>query len=401
MKTYLIMGSLLLSHALHAETLQLLPPSNGDLQVLTLRASKAASIGSEDRQPVQFVWPLAQDSALAAPTPYLADSREFWVDVDAKQLANGYAIHTTSPGALIRVSVAGDAKAGARLPNIEIEHAGQLLSEGNGLQAVADHQALKAAGVEFGRDTQVYKLDDALPAGRFVLRAPKANAGVLLHVNEPQSDLHLQLQTEASTASAGSSLTVKARLLEGEQDKRVDRIGGLLTAPNGDSFVIEFKPSAEGYVAKVRLPKAALAGPELWDVHGFASVSGTAAGVHYLRDAKTSFAMAAGSARFTGSVEKAAGRAIALNFAVEAASAGRFELRGTLYGTRNGELVPFAQAHSAAWLEAGAGSIPLNVSSAMLKEAGVSAPFEIRALELNDQSRLAKIEQRAMGLRID
>lgn len=401
MKSYLLIGGLLISSALNAETLHLQPAAQGDLQVHRLVASKAAKVGSVDRAPAQFVWALDTAVELQRPEPYLADSREFWAEVDSKALAGGYRFHTTAPGALIRVSVASPAgKASGELPALELEHAGRLLSEGEGFSAVADRQALKAAGVEFATDTKVFKLSDKVGAGEFVLRAPKAGGSLLVHVNEPQSDLHLQLQTEADTAGAGDRLQVRAKLLEGTQAKSATRIGGLLTAPDGASYTVEFKADGDGYLATVRLPKAAMAGPELWELHGFVAASDGAEAL-YLRDAKTSFAVSAASARLSGTVEKGKGRGIQLRFDVQAASAGRYELRGTLYGTRAGELVPFAQAHSAAWLDAGNGQLALDIDKSMLSKAGVQAPFEIRGLELNDQSRLAKIEQRAVGLRIE
>ncbi|MBD8527109.1 DUF4785 domain-containing protein [Pseudomarimonas arenosa] len=401
MKSYVLIGSMLLSASLNAETLSLLPPAQGDLQVHRLVASKAAAVGSLERDAAQFVWALEHDIELQQPSPYQADSREFWAELDAKALAGGYAFYTSAPGALIRVSVSGTTSKSATLPALEIEHGGRLLSDGDGFSAVADRQALKAAGVEFASDTRVFKLDDQLPAGRFVLRAPKAQGGVLVHVNEPQSDLHLQLQAEAGTASAGGRLNVRAKLLEGQQSLSATRIGGLLTAPSGESFEVSFKPDADGYLASVQLPKAAQAGPEQWELHGFVALHGQDVDAVYLRDAKTSFAVAAASARFAGTVSHAKGEGIQLRFDLQAASAGRYELRGTLYGTRDGKLVPFAQAHSAAWLEAGEGQLALDIAKSMLSEAGVHAPFEVRALELNDQSRLATIEHRARGLRIE
>ena len=91
---------------------------------------------------------------------------------------------------------------------------------------------------------------------------------------------------------------------------------------------------------------------------------------------------------------------VAVDLGVDVAGPGRYEVRGIVYGTdRAGNLVPFAAAHSAAWLDA-AGSLTLTVEPKLLREAGVRAPFEIRDLRLLDQGRMGVLHRQARGIEI-
>jgi hypothetical protein len=54
---------------------------------------------------------------------------------------------------------------------------------------------------------------------------------------------------------------------------------------------------------------------------------------------------------------------------------------------------PVSEAHSAAWMKRGKGMLVLQFDRAHLPQ-GYDAPFEVRQLELNDQSRMAPLESR-------
>ena len=71
-----------------------------------------------------------------------------------------------------------------------------------------------------------------------------------------------------------------------------------------------------------------------------------------------------------------------------------------MYATgRDGQLKPVAQAHAAAWFDGpGRGQLVLPFDQAALP-AGFGAPYELRDLQLQDQSRMAPIESRALALK--
>jgi len=84
---------------------------------------------------------------------------------------------------------------------------------------------------------------------------------------------------------------------------------------------------------------------------------------------------------------------------VQVAAPGRYEVRGVLYATNaSGETRPVAQAHSANWLETGERRLDLAFGPGNVP-MGYGAPFELRFLELKDQTRLGTLETRELALR--
>ena len=68
----------------------------------------------------------------------------------------------------------------------------------------------------------------------------------------------------------------------------------------------------------------------------------------------------------------------------------RFELRGVLYGTdQTGNMKPIMMTHTAQNLGRGAGQIMMEFDAKILADSGLSAPYELRNVELRDQSQMA------------
>jgi len=168
---------------------------------------------------------------------------------------------------------------------------------------------------------------------------------------------------------------------------------GLLVAPDGRSTVVSLAPTRAGHLGgSVPLPAEGANMPGLWELQVFASADGVP------RDARTAFAVAAPTAKLDGTYAVNAPR-LRVALPLQAASPGRYEVRGTLFATnRSRALQPVAQAHSAAWFEPGSGILVLDFNRAELP-AGYGAPFELRNLELHDQTRVAPLELRGRGLR--
>ena len=364
----------------------LLPPGQAD-QVPTRLVALPAPAGQFERAPVSFSWRLEPDATLSPSPTFAAESREYWQTVDGAELRNGVALKTSAPGALIRISPTHGA---APLD------AGKIAVHGNGrtarLEQAADADALRAAGMDVSSGTAVVKLARENGAGAYSLRAEQAQGRYVVHVFEPDSDVVLTAKTDRSHVLGGDTVTVAVAL------SRTGRAipaqaEGLLVAPDGSSRAITVKPDAQGQlVARAKLPLQASASPGLWELQVFATGDGIS------RDARTAFAVAAPTARLGGEVTVDASQLRAM-VPVENASTGRYEVRGTLYATgADGSLAPVSQAHSAAWFERGQHTLVLGFDRAHVP-AGFGAPYEIRALELNDQSRMAPLESRGRAVR--
>ena len=174
-----------------------------------------------------------------------------------------------------------------------------------------------------------------------------------------------------------------------------------MTSPDGRSIDVVFARGKDGrYSADVALPADAGNGLALWEAHTFAVAKHDGALV--ARDAKTSFAVSKPTARLGDAIATETKRdGVTVTLPVEAASAGRFEVRGVLYGSaKDGTMHPFAVAHAARWMDPGQGRITLKFGADVMP-SGLAAPYELRDLSLNDQARLGQLETRARALRIE
>jgi len=223
----------------------------------------------------------------------------------------------------------------------------------------------------------------------------------VVQVLEPNSPVRLEVQASQAQVLAGGNVQLQARLLEDGASAAALRtrrgsLGGeaLLVAPDGRSWPQRLLRTTDGSLrAQVRIPAEASNTQGLWELQVFAQADGV------LRDGKVAFAVARPTARFVGqAMPDPSSRQVSLPLQV--AAAGRYEARGTLYATAaNGQLQPVAQAHAAAWFDGpGRGALVLPFDQAALP-AGFGAPYELRDLQLQDQSRMAPIESRALSWR--
>lgn len=368
-------------------TQPLLPPGGSD-QVPTRLASVALPAGRFERAPVSFSWALDPFAPLAAPAPHLAESREFWQTVDGAELARGVDLALTAPGALIRVS---PARGAARLK------AGDVHVQGNGrtarLESAAGDAELQAAGMDVDPGTAVVRLGREHAAGRYLLRADNAKGRYVVHVFEPDSDVILRARADRNHVLGGETVTVDIALTRGAHGVAA-QAEALLVAPDGSSRPVTVAKGGNGHLsARVRLPTATTSSaPGLWELQVFATGEGVP------RDARTAFAVASPTARFEGDYAFNA-QLLRVALPVEAGSVGRYEARGTLYASGPDRVLrPVAQAHAAAWFERGDGMLVLDFDRSHLP-AGYGAPFEVRQLELHDQTRQVPLETRERGAR--
>lgn len=369
----------------------LLPPGAADQSPTKLMASPLPE-GQFERQPVAVAWAMDPAAALAADAPYLAQSREYWSAVDAGELKSGFALTTTAPGALVRISPRDHAKSGAVDPGeLRLLRDGQPLAA-SAFKRLAGAGELKAAGMDVPDGSVIVQLDDSIGQGRFQLQLSKASGRYLVHVFEPQSDLVLQAQAGRSRLLAGDIIEVAASLQKGGSALAGGVMQAQLVSPSGQTWPMQF---ANGK-ATGQLPLDADPGLGLWEVQLFAGASSKDGPVQ--RDARTAIEVSQPTARLGGDYGFDPG-AVKFSLPVQVAAAGRYEVRGVLYATNaSGESRPVAQAHSANWLEAGERKLDLAFGPGNLP-MGYGAPFELRFLELKDQTRLGTLETRELALR--
>lgn len=336
-----------------------------------------------ERAPVSFSWKLDPAQTVVAQQPFVAQSREYWQTVDAAQLDKGVALKMSAPGSLIRISPAEGARA---LRSDELQ-----VSDGRGaakLARVASAEQLTKAGMDVQAGSLIAKLDAQEGAGTYTVRVPKAQGSYLVHVFEPASSDVLRAGTDRAHALAGGNLRFDVDMSHAGKRGGNLQAEALLVAPDGRTWPVALAADGSGALtANVKLPNKVGNTPGLWELQVFADADGIQ------RDARTAFAVAAPTARFNG-VFAFNAKTMRMALPVQAASEGRYEARGTLFATApDGVMRPVSEAHSAAWMKRGNGMLVLQFERSHLP-AGYGAPFEVRQLELNDQSRMAPLESR-------
>ncbi len=364
---------------------QPLLPAGGNDQVPLRVVSLAAPAGQFERAPVSFSWALDPTVELAEPAPHLAESREYWQTVDAAELDQGVDIDLSAPGALIRVSPGRGAR---KLTSTDLQLAGN--GKAARLEKTASDAELQAAGMDVEAGTAVVRVGRENARGRYTLRIPKASGRYVVHVFEPDSTVVLKARADRNHAVVGDTVTVDIALSDAGRTMAANA-EALLVAPDGNSQPVVVTQGRDGRLsASVRLPTMATSTPGLWELQVFASGDGLQ------RDARTAFAVAQPTARFKGD-HAFNTRLLRVALPVEAGSPGRYEARGTLYASGPDRVLhPVAQAHVAAWFEPGDGMLVLDFDRNHLP-AGYGAPFEVRQLELHDQTRMAPLEIRGRG----
>lgn len=385
--------------ALPLQAAQLLQQSRATDQIPDRVERAPLPAGAGEKAPVTFAWALDPGQALAEDTPFVAISRSYWEMTDAAALQKGLALPLTAPDAVIQISPAQGARTLAPEQWQVRDPAGALA-----VDKVVDSQQLRAAGMSVGQGTAMVRTGRRAALGTYRLQSAQAQGRYVVQVLEPNSPLTLRVQASRQQVLAGGSVDLSVTLMDergGQQvagraaNPRMLKSGGeaLLVAPDGRSWPVPLVAGKDGLSARVAIPQDAGQAQGLWELQAFV----TGRGVQ--RDAKVAFAVAQPTARFSGQVQADAGRR-ELRLPLQVGAPGRYEARGTLYATGpDGQLRPVAQAHSAAWFaSAGNGELRLPFASVALP-AGYGAPFEVRALELHDQSRMAPVESRAVALR--
>ena len=380
---------------------QLLPAGSQDLVPQRLSATQPKAVRALPSEELHYAWALEADASLSTTAPHTAESREFWADHDSADWQSGIRIHTTQPGALVRISPIGTQRSALQPSELIVERDGRRYGNASALSSVASASDLADGAAPFPEGTTAFRLNASLGAGAFTLQAPMADGRYLIHVFEPDSNAVLKLQSGRDAQLAGDALTIRAQFEESGRTTQLDRLVGVLTAPDGRSVDLAFDRQRDGsYLASVPAPTAAdVGGPVPWEVHAFGAKG------EVLRDAKTAVGITNPVARLSGSVEhlpvRAHGNNVVLRFGVEAASAGRYQLTGTLWGTNaTGQLVPVATAQSAKMLNGNDG-IELQFLDAVIGPAAVRAPYELRDLRLQNQADMGLLERRELAWRSD
>jgi len=208
-------------------------PRNGDLAGSRLVALPAPT-GQVEKQPLSFSWALDPGQEVARQATYSAESREFWTQVDGATLAKGYAIDTTAPGAVIRISPVADAQA-VPVGQLKLLRQGQPVADAQAFSKRSSDIELQQAGMDVNAGSAVVQVAPALGKGRFEVQMGQARGRYLVHVFEPDSPYVLRASADRASVLAGGEVEITAAFSNGGKRLGAPQMAGLLVSPSGRS----------------------------------------------------------------------------------------------------------------------------------------------------------------------
>jgi hypothetical protein len=390
-----------------------LPAASGDIGGRPLyRGADLVNAVNTEHAPITAAWalqdwqrkdlPAVRQHGLATqPTPYVQSSRGYWFKVHPADLAAGVALPLTAPGSFIKISPQG-------AMDLELDKlvlvdgtSGRELANGAGVDVAIDPAALAKAGIPMLAGSLAFTT--TLGAGAHILKvAPAAVAGmtadVIVQVEEPKTAVHARLGADNTSYLLGDTMAVSASW-DGPDPVRTVSTTATAHLPDGTTQAIALADHGGAFAGQLTLDNEHVVPGALVDV--IVDLQGvTASGVQVRRTVKTSAAYALPTAGLRGDATvTSAGDAI--DVPVDVGSVGRYAVTGVVYGTdASGALVPFMMSQSAAFLDPGPHAIRLPLDAAIVAASGLSAPFELHDVQLQDQSRMGVLERRADGIEL-
>lgn len=317
-------------------------------------------------------------------------SNEYWFSVTGKQLNAGIDVHTTAPGALIKVSRVGakgekmDGKALSLLDSKRANVAGKVIGEDD----------LQGTGI-FAASSAI-KMDTSVNPGTFKLsynQALNADNQFVIHVKEKHSTNLLKIETNKQAYVAGENLTFDAMMLAGDETIAMNNIEAFIMSPSGKKFAAQAVKGKNGLATvnarnfvKGEQIEAPING--LYELHLIANASDQ--GVQVQRRGKIAFAMAEQTATLAPVKAQVSGKQT--QFAIDVNTAGRYEVRGVLFGhDSKGQLKPIMETHAAETFKEGKQVLTMEFDQKILKQSGLKAPYELKNVRLYDQSRMSRL----------
>jgi len=361
-----------------------------------------APLLNKNKESVNFSWAI-NSGYVPNPTNVLSSSEEsveYWQNISGRELNLGLKVYTSAPGALVRITEKGknlsglQAKTLAGLQPLDLDiitPRGKKMTNGRAMSLKASPQTLRDAGSPFPNGTTGFKFKENLGSGTFILKNNQKlnpNKEYVLHVFDKNSQQRLSVTRNQSTYKVGDMLTLEGDLTNNYKGMNINSVTGFVLSPSGKTMPLKIKQGSNGQF-KAALPlnqKAEYGG--LYEAYIDASTMNQGQAIK--RRVKTAFAISNPTASMhavSGTLQQG------LPVTLKIKDVGRYEVRGVLYGMNNqGRSIPFMAASSAQWFDRGQQNLVLKFDQAIIAKSGLKAPFEIKHLQLFDQSRMASLQ---------
>lgn len=375
-------------------------PVLGDLVPTQLVAPTGDAIAIDTTAPLVHVRALDPQRPLAMrPVPAPDRSRRFWKTIPGHALQTGVAVHTTAPGATISLRPQGDARTGIDPSGLVLVDPSGVAHDGtDGMLTTVAWDELRAGTSPFVPGTSAFRIAPELDAGTWTIKsaAPLGDEEILVHVTEPDSALVLTATTDATSYLAGSTVVVSVEARMDDALVAIDTASARTRSPAGEIVDVALEADGRGRLRGVLRPDEREAVPGMpWLVEITADIA-TDGGIAQ-RNARIAFGYGVAGAGFDGSValdESPRGGPVAA-LGMHVVAPGRYAVAATVWAPgAHGIGEPIGLVQSAAWLVPGDDTIELPLHDLL---DGMGDRFELRDLQLVDQSRVALLHRQATG----
>lgn len=338
-------------------------------------------------------------------------SDEYWMTVSGRELNQGIALTISQSSSVIRIAARGDISSGALIQadaispkNIQLiapTDSNMSIPEATLIRSLVDSEALATAGLV--DDSSALIMSASAKAGQYQLKVNQsliADAQYLVNVKEKNSPYQLSLSTPSTVEQQTQQLTLDIALSESTDSytptARLKRANGETTALKMTYSGGQWQAELPEELIDTSTDKAQVALSEI-QVDVITKVNGKPV----RRTVKTAFKPYVNSAKILPQVQSQWHDALpqALIFDLDIAKEGRFGIKGILVGTdTTGQQQAILQTQAAAWLTPEMHQLRVPLDPAIIKASGLTAPFELKALELQDQGQMARISYQAHAL---
>lgn len=360
------------------------------LSVMSVMASAQVLNTQSSNDYLTFSFPVEQTLTVSNDKGYNALSNEYFMRVTGAQLNQGITVNTTQSEVALLISRGSSETAALDTGLLQLRH------PDNAAQSLVTSRvsAEQLSQVSLFSNTVALKTAAAAPAGALKLSTQQALSNddkYLVQIKEKNSPYELSVSIPTQTYTEGERVIARGAMLSNGKAFKAAKASATLIAPNGDVSEVNVRVNGTD-INFTAADQSNIQSPinGMYELH--VESAGEQNGLAVQRNAKVAFALSRDTATLRGaSIKNANGLSADVKFVAKEAS--RFEVRGVLYGTNSkGRLVPVMETHAAQNTNAGAETINLAFDAAILKKAGVKAPYELRDVRLFDQKQLGMID---------
>ena len=359
------------------------------LSMLSVAASAQVLETQSANDYLHYSFPVAQNVKLNTTQAYNALSSSYLMEVTGAQLNKGVALNTTQSNVSLLIS----RKSGASQLDtglLQLRHANAPSVSLVDTRVTAE----QLSQVDMFRDTVGLNTAKGAAFGAVMLTTEQslgADDKYIVQVKEKNSPYNLSVSIPTQSYTANDKVIARGAMLKGSDALNIDKATAQLVAPNGQVSEVSVKVNGDELVFSAS-EQADIISPinGLYELRVQSVASDN--DLRIPRHAKVAFALSRDTAKLAGAsiVEK---DGLSANVRLVAKEAGRYEVRGVLYGTdARGQLVPVMETHAAQSTNAGSDSIKLPFDASILAQANVKAPYELRDVRLYDQKQLGLVD---------